>query len=287
MSAPIASGYRLKVDHKIKDSQYRMKSADIYRDYYGIGFMFSGTRLIITPGRTLVAKQGVMTFIGKDLHHRTAAAMGALENRTPYETIGVKFDLKIADKLMKVVGCENFNQLFDDVIIYFDDDSQKKIITILKDIETEWNNYSEFSEDVIISLLTILFVTVIRCRIIAPNITHSVHSDADSPLIVALKFLDSNFYKNPSLSETAHACGVSEAHLSRLFSERLGSSYSTFLNEEKINHAQRLLVNTNLSMSDIAYQSGFTTSSYFCDVFKKAIGVSPLQFRKWHQSSSQ
>lgn len=59
-----------------------------------------------------------------------------------------------------------------------------------------------------------------------------------------------------------------------------GASYSGFLNTKKINHAQKLLLNTQMSMVDIAVECGFSNSHYFSDVFKKIIGIPPLKYRK-------
>ena len=60
----------------------------------------------------------------------------------------------------------------------------------------------------------------------------------------------------------------------------MNTTYSRFLNEVKISHALELLVNSKLSITEIATQSGYANSNYFSDVFKKIIGTSPLKYRK-------
>lgn len=278
MPIPLKPGYNFKVDHRLKKTQYSMGSTDVYRDFYGVGYMIQGDRLILTPGKTVISNTGCVTFIHKNLYHRTTYV-----NNQPYETIGIKFTEKVVKQLKAALGQEVFDSLFEDIVIHISGKGKENLLTILEKIEKEWNiykeNYNKISELILEGLLNEFIITVIRERVFDFKPELSL-SPKRQPLIDALKYMEKNFYKNPSLCETALAVNVSSAHLSKLFTANLNTSYSRFLNEEKINHAQKLLVNTNLSMVEIAEQSGFPNSNYFCDVFKKVIGTSPLKFRK-------
>lgn len=59
----------------------------------------------------------------------------------------------------------------------------------------------------------------------------------------------------------------------------MGSTYSTYLNCIKIEHARDLLVNTDLPFAEIAILCGFSKGNYFCDVSQKINGISPKDFR--------
>ena len=85
---------------------------------------------------------------------------------------------------------------------------------------------------------------------------------------------------NPSLEETATAVNVSPSHLSKTFVNCLHSPYSVFLLNEKIAYARILLTGSNMKISDIAAEAGFSSSSYFSDCFRRITGESPLQYRK-------
>ena len=72
-----------------------------------------------------------------------------------------------------------------------------------------------------------------------------------------------------------------ETHLSvKIFINYLHTPFSVLVTNEKVEFAQRLLKDSNLSLTEIAMESGFSSNSYFSDCFKRTIGISPLQFRK-------
>ena len=62
-------------------------------------------------------------------------------------------------------------------------------------------------------------------------------------------------------------------------------SFSDYVNRERIRHSSRLLASTDLSVTEIALAVGFSTTSYYIQVFKKLQGISPLQFRKRARTS--
>lgn len=66
----------------------------------------------------------------------------------------------------------------------------------------------------------------------------------------------------------------------KLFKNQVGTTYSVYLNSIKLQHVQQLLIQTNLSIREIAEKVGFVNSNYLCDVFRKYIGISPSKFRK-------
>ena len=49
MPQPLKKGYNFFVEHIKKDASYQMRTTDVYTDFYGIGFIISGDRNIITP----------------------------------------------------------------------------------------------------------------------------------------------------------------------------------------------------------------------------------------------
>ena len=87
---------------------------------------------------------------------------------------------------------------------------------------------------------------------------------------------------NPDLrqEEIAASIGVSEVYLRRLFHKHYGQSPNQFLTSERLRHACELMWNPDLTLEEIALQSGFSTLSYFCRVFKEQHGTSPGEFRK-------
>jgi AraC-like DNA-binding protein len=89
-----------------------------------------------------------------------------------------------------------------------------------------------------------------------------------------------NLAQELKLSTVADYLHVSSRHLSRLFSEELGQSYSIYVRKERIRQAVSLLMTTDWSIKRIAEETGFETVHYFTTVFKAEMGDPPGQFLK-------
>lgn len=92
---------------------------------------------------------------------------------------------------------------------------------------------------------------------------------------------------NITLNEAAEAVGLSSSHFSRTFKKIMQVSFKEYLVRKKIVQSADLLTNTELNVTDIAYQCEFTDSAYYCFQFKKIVGVTPKKFRTNSRSTKQ
>jgi Transcriptional regulator containing an amidase domain and an AraC-type DNA-binding HTH domain len=96
----------------------------------------------------------------------------------------------------------------------------------------------------------------------------------------ARAYLFENFEKNISLQELADHCCVSLFHFSRIFKAILNASPHQYLTELRLNHAQLLLINTELPVTQIAFQSGFNSLEHFISAYRQRFQISPSLQRK-------
>lgn len=97
--------------------------------------------------------------------------------------------------------------------------------------------------------------------------------------------LNKNFERDISLSEAAKLVAMSEVAFSRFFKMRTGKTFVDTLNEIRLGHASRLLIETTHSISEIAYRCGFNNMSNFNRIFKKKKQCTPKEFREEYSSS--
>jgi AraC family transcriptional regulator len=83
----------------------------------------------------------------------------------------------------------------------------------------------------------------------------------------------------PSLTELATLCRISVRQLTRGFGASRGTSIGAYVSDSQMSHAKRLLA-TDESVTAIAEQLGFSSSSNFCYAFRRALGKTPKQFRQ-------
>ena len=93
-------------------------------------------------------------------------------------------------------------------------------------------------------------------------------------------YLAANYRQKFSLTEVAARFYLSPYYLSRLFRRVTGQSIVDYLNNRRIEAAQKLLETTELSISAIAEQTGFASAAHFRRVFREVMDISPLQYRK-------
>lgn len=83
-----------------------------------------------------------------------------------------------------------------------------------------------------------------------------------------------------SLASLAKESGYSRAHFLRMFRAATGLPPHQYVLERRLSAAQQLLRQTKMSLADIALKSGFSSQTHLNDVFRKRIGVTPLEYRR-------
>ena len=91
-------------------------------------------------------------------------------------------------------------------------------------------------------------------------------------------------YQNPELSLKilAAECGVTRWHLCRSFRREMSCGIPQYIEINRVEAAEDLLVSTPLSIKEIAAKIGFKNSAVLDRSFKRVVGVTPLQFRQIH-----
>jgi AraC-like DNA-binding protein len=92
-------------------------------------------------------------------------------------------------------------------------------------------------------------------------------------------YIDKNFRSNISLKDMADLINVSPVYFANSFKSEFGISPKQYLLNKRISQAQQLLLETNLSVKEIAYEVGFENPNYFSEYFAKRTGITALSFR--------
>lgn len=96
----------------------------------------------------------------------------------------------------------------------------------------------------------------------------------------ALDYIDKNLHLPISVDDIAREALVSKSTLYKQFREVCGGSVGDYLMKKRLERARQLLVETDLSIQEIAQAAGFSSAAYFTANFKKENGMAPLRFRK-------
>ena len=141
--------------------------------------------------------------------------------------------------------------------------------------------------DRILKLISILdILSKKQIKLIAPNTFHNVVSKKSEVRInkVCL-FIQNNFQNKIYLKEVADLIYLTESNFCKFFKKATGKTYSDYVNEIRINEASRLLIQSDKTISQISFECGFETLSYFNRVFLNKKGITPSLHRKRSASS--
>jgi len=98
-------------------------------------------------------------------------------------------------------------------------------------------------------------------------------------LKTVISYINIHYADQISLEDLADTAHISVGHLCRLFRETLKTTPVKYIQEVRMKEAVRLLKGENLSITEIALLTGFTSSNYFTMIFKKKYGCTPSSIR--------
>ena len=107
----------------------------------------------------------------------------------------------------------------------------------------------------------------------------NLKNDCNHVIFQIRNYINENYSKKLTLNDLADIFHINHTYLSTLFKKETGMNISEYIQLIKIENAKKLLTGSNYKIQLISEKVGFTDYTYFCTIFKKAAGVSPLQFR--------
>lgn len=94
-----------------------------------------------------------------------------------------------------------------------------------------------------------------------------------------MTYINNHFFEKVSLQDIADSAFIGKRDCIRLFNQNLNKTPFEYLTQVRIENAQKILANTDHSITEIAAECGFSDSSYFTKVFRETCGMTPTTFR--------
>ncbi|QDU87057.1 Xylose operon regulatory protein [Pirellulimonas nuda] len=106
---------------------------------------------------------------------------------------------------------------------------------------------------------------------------------AQPEVVAALRFIHAHRDKHVSVDEVAAHVGVPRRTLEIRFREQLGRTILNEVQRVRLDHAKRLLQESDLPIPAVAQASGFSSASYLIQVFRAKVGITPAKYRDCHR----
>jgi AraC-like DNA-binding protein len=121
---------------------------------------------------------------------------------------------------------------------------------------------------------------LVGCFRAPANIAPSRGGLAPGALRRVREYITGHLAENIRLEALAEVADLSRCYFARAFKQSVGTSPHAYMMQERLERAKRLLAETNLSLGQVALDSGFSDQSHFSSCFRRHSGVSPRSFRR-------
>lgn len=241
------------------------KNYHVSRDNSGINaleIITAGSGILEVSGKTYYPNKNSVIFLPKGSRHSYST-----DEKDLWHKKWVVFDGPVLDALCKGYLPKDEYCFPDcDVLCYFNE---------LEALSQKYeNNYPRLTEKAAI--------------VIHRMLTRIKNASGSRLMSVAERIrmaLDLKVEQQLSLDEIADEIGYSKNYIIRIFSETYGITPYRYFMERKIEAAKLYLVNTPMSVGEIAAELNFADSHYFSNSFKKLCGISPKDFRKLNRGN--
>ena len=192
--------------------------------------------------------------------------------QTPWTYCWVGFDGDLAADLIREMG------LGEERLTFFC--GEKKELEQIFEKLMKYQQLSEENDLILESELYRLFALLIKNM----NVTERGSSPRRNDYVQgAVRFIRNNYYNPISVEDIAAYTGINRSYLYTLFREETGMSVGSYITRTKLEEACDLLTFDDRSLAEISAYLGYSSQSYFQNVFKKEYQMTPMQYRKLHR----
>ena len=243
---------------------------------------------------TLVTKGSGTRFVGDDITHFKAVDLVLIGPDLPHYWHGlhdssgyaIQFDFETEHPFWQLQETQVLRELWKDAQrgIHFTGNAVSEIAKLIRRMPLS-NGLGRFS--LFMQILDLLITMpagsrkVISSKTFIPPTSQSTYRGIQK----AINFVFQNFQEELYLSYILKEAGMSKATFERQFKKHAGKSFTSFLTEVRLNFASRKLIETDLTIGEIAFASGFNNLSHFNHKFAEVHKQAPGVFRKKMKSS--
>ncbi|MBQ3125024.1 MAG: helix-turn-helix domain-containing protein [Clostridia bacterium] len=249
---------------KIKNGKIMVKEKTIvgypthWHEFYEIELIISGSGSYIIDGVEKKIEKNMLFFMTPVNFHKVITD-GA-------EVITLMFMGEVCDKNMLF----KLSSVFDTDSVRLDDEDARYLASIMHELNiASAENDDEYSFHLLNSIIGKI------CRL-----TNRHEHGHLTKVQTAMLFIQNNFRNEITLNDIADVAGVTPAYMSSIFLKDSGMNFKTYLNGIRYEYAKKLLSYSDMTVTDICFESGFNDYANFERNFRTNFGVSPREYRK-------
>ena len=223
------------------------------------GYILKGSTLLCSLGKTIEAPQGSLIYIPDGVRYRSMwtgnpeieqYCIHMSPNKLSRDTSGLYYPIQV----VKELSTPRTGQIFEEIYRLF---STGDRIDRLEALALYFQFYAEA----------------------AKHMEQQPQVGYNAIVADAIAYIDENYMNAFSIQDLADRCHVSASHVYHLFKKTLGMTPTQYINEIRIEKAASKIRHSDIKLDEIACITGFSSTSYFREVFKAHTGITPAQYR--------
>lgn len=163
--------------------------------------------------------------------------------------------------------------------LHLEEEDHQKVLSIFEEMLEESNGGKNWSDFIIKSKLVEILVLFNRLHHSSPAEQNSVN-DPSGTFWNIVQYVHSHYNENITLDSLEERFNIRTYKISKLFKVRTGKNFHHFLNHIRIQHACSLLTSSDMTVTEIALETGYESYITFSKIFREYIGVSAAKYRK-------
>lgn len=273
----LKTGEGIRIRRAKRSADFVMQQ-DHYHRNFELYYLVSGRCRVFLNHTIYHLEAGDMILIEPlALHHTIYGIVGESER------IAVHFEGRCLRQIEDVCGKAWLQQILDNPFITVEPGRRNFVEGLFRKLFVEQDTPDLFSEMLRQNYLSELLAFISRCGK-EHDILHfadvSRLSEKEKAIQDAASYIYGHYGETLTLEQVAERVHMSPSYFSRRFKKITGFGYKEYVNHIRMKEASRLLLETDLPVTEIAQRCGFSDGNYFGDLFRKEKGVSPRIYRK-------
>ena len=245
-------------------------------EFIEIVYILSGTGKELIDGKEYAVSGGSLMFINYGQIHAFDADQEMVYYNILIEPEAVSEKIINADNAFAILSLTAFSDFSladtSNPFVSFVGREREKLEYVLCEMYREYRNSDSGRATVLKSYLSILLAYIFRKML--PGSDRA--DDAPSEM---LRYIETHFNENLSLSTLANKCFYSPKYFSRVFKERYGITVSEYIQKKRMEKGRELLENTDCTVDEISGMVGYCDATHFYKYFKRFYGITPKEYR--------
>ena len=274
--------FGLTVDN-MNDNRTVMTQNFHYHDCYELYYIYSGECYFFVKDRSFLVQKGNIVLINAYDIHCATITPNQKTNR-----IVLFFRKAFLEEFLGTVGTAHILACFQKgvPIIKASPQEQHSLEALLQTMVAERQNKEDDYYTYLCTSLIQLLIVLNRHQDHQESSSLSYANSSHKIISEITGYINNNYAKDLTLTSISELFYISPYYFSRIFKKHTGFTFIDYLNGVRIKEAQKLLLNTQMSISDIAEAIGYKSNTHFGRVFKSITGMTPLAYKNRRKSAA-